>query len=407
MGKIIKYKWLILFVFSVVCFGNVWANEKATFVKALDAALSQQERNSKKKIEKRDLRILIDSLVNSAESADGKVAVHDLSFPVEDYLRVFRKYGKRVVRTPFVKTAIRSLNLSIDALEKQSHGVKEKKASGGTMAGHSSDCSQNAQSSSALRQTMLSSSWVKRVASRVKEKVSRIRQAKPASTASTRGSNQGTSGNGTPGESDLQQNMDVLALDRKSFEEVRKVYHLEEKERPEYTGYGPRGKINFKFYRVRGDGDCGLHALGVSRGQALDRLRAEVLDGNAEVIDAMKALIYGDLPYWGDKGRDPTVEEMIEYISDRMRHKEFHMYGETLMVLAKLFNKPAQIWAVQADGKLRPTLFSHEKDPALPYSHILHRGDHFDLLVPKDDQERRFDATLREMIWTKMKVDQD
>ncbi len=197
---------------------------------------------------------------------------------------------------------------------------------------------------------------------------------------------------------------DLQAEEKESFRQVVAAYHFESTLRPAYRSDVQGDESRYNYYRVLGDGDCGLHALGITRKEMVDTFVEAIQKQNPIIAEHISLLIAVDGSHpKAATGEEITQEDLIAYVKGVMGTSDFYLHGETLPIIADLFGWSATVWTKTGgkETRIKPIQTGQTpKEQAKREVHILHSGNHFDLLVEQKNLGDRALAVIHEKLWT-------
>lgn len=184
------------------------------------------------------------------------------------------------------------------------------------------------------------------------------------------------------------------------------------------------GSTEFLQYANAGDGDCGLHGLGVSRIEFVDKLNAEISKGSAQaawIIPHLKTDVYnhcnattkgddnakfticgGILDYEWTRG--PLDNQFSTFISQQLkRSSEYLSFIRasdagavgTLPLAAKLFGKKVRVWESKG-GRSLNFKAGGGADGGSEINLLFTGGNHYEKLIRPDDVAARQAARAHE-----------
>jgi hypothetical protein len=201
---------------------------------------------------------------------------------------------------------------------------------------------------------------------------------------------------------------EILQEDSRSYAAVAK-FMGRSGPRPQYSAWVGNQRRQFNLYSVVGDGDCALHGLGITREKFVERLAHEILDGNAEIknLVTFDMIAYNTAASADQLKFNPAVlNEMLDFVFHQMTKKEHYLDHPTIRAAAHLYGKNVRIWKTLPNSR---ELYKAADDttfgkPGDKFVNLYHSGQHYDLLVDGLDLEGRYDATLRETLWTQTRL---
>jgi len=202
------------------------------------------------------------------------------------------------------------------------------------------------------------------------------------------------------------------------------------KKRPILKGLIGTSEVSLVRYRMRGDGNCGLHCLTFDRPLRIQQLRRDFVEkvrerylgpeasptAAAELRALLKEEIVGVMP----KGLPPAADgsDLQQFVNEKLLDQGYYLEFFTnwfkngiypnnpdvmegsLALAAIVFNRNIRVWKPipgQPDQVELRAFFTPNTNENEKLVNLLHVNyNHFDLLVPEDDWEVRKTAGKRE-----------